>query len=179
MSYLSELNADHENARILLRLLAEQIQQIRDPQLDADFELMRDIMLYMTRYADAIHHPRERPLFEVCIEQDPKWRSTVMDLGAEHQTLFESGAGLSRAISAVLSDAMVDRLSICDQAENYHDLYISHMQKEERLFSECEELLEDVHWQRISAAFEAGADPLFGPIVAEELDNLRSVVQPQ
>jgi hemerythrin-like domain-containing protein len=177
MSYLAELRVDHENAWSLLRLLAEQAQRIRNPQLDADFELMRDIMLYMTRYADVIHHPRERPLFEVCLEQNPNWRSTVMELGAEHQSLFERGAGLSRSISAVLSDAMVDRLSICDDADGYRDLYISHMKKEERLFSKCEDLLEEAHWQRISAAFEASADPVFGPVVAEELENLRSIVQ--
>lgn len=57
-SILSDLRTDHRNVTIMLNLLDREIAETGDLN-EPDFELMRDIMLYMTVYSDAVHHPKE------------------------------------------------------------------------------------------------------------------------
>jgi hemerythrin-like domain-containing protein len=55
---LTELRQDHRNMAVLLNLLQE--EALRLEQHDRpDYELLLDIMRYMTVYSDAIHHPKE------------------------------------------------------------------------------------------------------------------------
>jgi hypothetical protein len=45
---LTELRQDHRNMAILLDLLQQEIDRIDHPDESPDFELLRDIMRYMT-----------------------------------------------------------------------------------------------------------------------------------
>ena len=47
---MSELRQDHLNIREILGLLSRQLDAVSDAS-GGDFELMRDIMIYMTRYS--------------------------------------------------------------------------------------------------------------------------------
>ena len=55
---LNDLREDHRNMSIMLDLLSSQIEHIRDGERP-DYELIHDIMRYMTVYSDAVHHPKE------------------------------------------------------------------------------------------------------------------------
>ena len=59
---LSRLQLDHANMSRLLDIVDAQLQLVADAQ-NADFELMRDILHYLTNYSDAIHHPTEDLLY--------------------------------------------------------------------------------------------------------------------
>ena len=60
---VGDLHQDHRNIRVLLDLLAREIDAVDDAS-GGDFELMRDVMVYMTRYPDHTHHPKEDLMFE-------------------------------------------------------------------------------------------------------------------
>ena len=53
---LKDLREDHRNMATMLDLLNRQIGHIRDGERP-DYELIHDVMRYMTTYSDAVHHP--------------------------------------------------------------------------------------------------------------------------
>ena len=55
-------HADHVNFGRLLNLLEGQLQLLHDDG-SPDYELMLDIMYYMTHYSDLLHHPKEDIVF--------------------------------------------------------------------------------------------------------------------
>ena len=55
---LDELRADHRNLTILLDMLDREIARLKSVE-DPDYELLHDIMMYMTGYPDAVHHKKE------------------------------------------------------------------------------------------------------------------------
>ena len=60
---MKELREDHRNMSIVLDLLDDVVREAsagRDP----DFELVDEIMRYMTVYPDAVHHPKENIVYE-------------------------------------------------------------------------------------------------------------------
>ena len=60
---MHDLHQDHRTIHELLGLLARELDAVSDV-IGGDFELMRDIMVYMTRYPDHTHHPKEDLMFE-------------------------------------------------------------------------------------------------------------------
>jgi len=59
---LEDLREDHRNMTTMLDLLGRQVDHIRDGDRP-DYELIHDIMRYMTVYSDAVHHPKEDLLY--------------------------------------------------------------------------------------------------------------------
>jgi hemerythrin-like domain-containing protein len=55
--------AEHLNFAKLLDILEEQLQRFHTGD-EPNYELMLDIMFYMTHYSDLLHHPREDLAFE-------------------------------------------------------------------------------------------------------------------
>ena len=55
---LSELREDHRNMALVLNVLESTIETAATGE-DPDFELIDEIMRYMTIYPDAVHHPKE------------------------------------------------------------------------------------------------------------------------
>jgi hemerythrin-like domain-containing protein len=60
---LEELRQDLRNMALLLDLLERECDHIREGS-STDFELIHDIMHYMTTYPDTVHHPKEDLLYE-------------------------------------------------------------------------------------------------------------------
>ena len=176
MTYLEHLLLDHRHARVLLDLLAEQVDHVRGVRARPDFDVMADILLYLRRFGDAVHHPRERPLFERLSELDPQWVRPTAGFGQEHVDLANQSSGVARCIDGVRSEAFVSRDELCVAADRYITLYRSHMQEEERAFAAARSILCAADWQWVEASFEVSDDPLFGAVVADDLSNLRRLV---
>ena len=55
-------HADHVNFGRLLSMLESELDLVHEGG-SPDYEMMLDIMYYMTHYSDAVHHPKEDLLF--------------------------------------------------------------------------------------------------------------------
>ena len=66
---MEQLKADHGSISRLLATLEEQIAIVHDEE-NADFELMHDIMVYMTDYPERTHHPMEDLVFRKLANRD-------------------------------------------------------------------------------------------------------------
>ena len=176
---MSELRQDHSNVREILGLLSRQLDAVSDAS-GGDFELMRDIMIYMTRYPDHTHHPKEDLMFERMrargIASDTE--ATIAKLLREHVALAEKGNIFRDMLIGVVDGAMVERDTLVATGRDYTEFLSYHARLEdETVFLEAEKLLDDADWAVVRKAFEAQVDPIFGPVVALEFDNLHDHIR--
>jgi hemerythrin-like domain-containing protein len=166
------LQDEHKNFGKLLDLLGSQLQRFHQGQRP-NYELMQDIMYYMTRYSDHFHHPKEDLIFNKLLEHEASIRPIVGDLLAQHRTIVELGVNLYREISAIVSEAILARTTITESCQGYIDGMRHHMSiEEEQLFPLADTLLLEEDWTEINAVMTAGMDPLFGKVVEERYQTL-------
>ena len=171
---MHDLHQDHRNIHELLGLLARELDAVSDV-IGGDFELMRDIMVYMTRYPDHTHHPKEDLMFERMRECGiaPDTENTIEKLLREHVALAEKGSVFRDILIGVVDGAMIEREALVATGRDYADFLSYHARLEdETVFIEAVRLLDDADWSVIEQAFEAQADPIFGPAVQHEFQML-------
>ena len=177
---MSELRQDHLNIREILGLLSRELDAVSDAS-GGDFELMRDIMIYMTRYPDHTHHPKEDLMFERMRKRgvSPETEDTIRALLREHAALADKGNAFRDMLIGVVDGSLVEREALVSSGRDYTDFLKYHARLEdETVFIEALRLLDESDWAEIAQAFEAQADPVFGPVVQHEFrvlyDHIRS-----
>ncbi len=70
---IDRLHADHANMSSLLDILDRELDVVERAG-NANFEIMRDVMHYLTRYSDLVHHPMEDLVYARLAERSPKAR---------------------------------------------------------------------------------------------------------
>ncbi len=164
---ISRLKREHENFRKLLNLLETQLDLFHRGE-QPDYQLMADILHYMTRYPDCFHHPREDVIFSYLMERDPLAAQTVEELARQHRVIAESGARLHENLQSVIVGALTSRQTIEAPGLLYVTYYRTHMDKEESdLFVLAEKLLCDDDWKNINDRTLSAPDPIFGTSIEE------------
>ena len=105
---LNDLREDHRNMAVMLDLLSRQVDRIKNGERP-DYELIHDIMRYMTTYSDAVHHPKEDVLYSAMRAEKPETAKGLERVGPEHQLIAEQGERLRNDVEAVASGAPVTR----------------------------------------------------------------------
>ena len=156
---------DHANFSQLLDLLEADLRLFHE-QRTPNYELMRDIIYYMTHCPDLFHHPKEDIVFSIVKKIDASATSVVDDLMHQHVILRESGAKLLDNLEGAIAGAMLARTSIEAPGQTYISYFRNHMSKEEgEIFPLALKLLSDMDWCDVDAAVPSVADPLFGESV--------------
>lgn len=169
---LDELRRDHRNMTLLLDLIERESNCIRDGT-PADFDVLHDIMQYMTVYPDAVHHPKEDRLYEELKAVHPEWTGGFERISLDHRDIAEQGRDLRNAFSAVDADGLVNREQLADAAVRYVNTLRSHMQWEEiDLFERCKAMAADGHRFVAQTRAESIRDPLFGRSVHSRYERL-------
>ena len=169
---LQQLARDHANMAALLDLLDSELEKVRQGEV-ADFELMRDIMVYMTRYPDHAHHPVEDLMFRRWIERDENAHALAGTLGREHRGLAEKGEALASVLARVVDGAMISREEIETRTRDYSEFLRYHMKiEDERAFPGSGRALRAEDWEDIANALAEHEDPVFGPVVRDEFRDL-------
>lgn len=158
---LGELHNDHRNMRVLLDLLEQECNAVYDGR-QADFELLHDIMDYMTVYPDAVHHPKEDRIYAEMRAVRPDLTLGFQRISLDHQRIGEQGRRIRDAVAAVEQGTVVSRRALVGDMLRYADNLRSHMQWEELdLFRRCREMVRDGHTLLIEEASHGHPDPLF------------------
>lgn len=144
---------------------------------DPDFELLRDVMLYMTTYADTIHHPKEDVVYREMRAAGSKLANGLEGVEADHREIANFGKALRDDIEAVVSGAAVTRERILRDMIDYVHRQRKHMAWEEGdLFLRADALAEG----GIAAVGIAGLDvddPVFGATDEGAFRNLLAHLQ--
>ena len=174
---VGELREDHGNLRLLLDLLESESDTITVDD-EPDFELLHDIMQYMTVYTDAVHHPKEDLVYELIREHNAEAAAGLEKMGPDHHQIAELGAALRTDIEAIISGTAVTRNKLHSDLRDYVTKMRRHMSwEEEDLFPKADELAERVGATSIDVGLFPDEDPLFGATTAASFLNLLTYLQ--
>lgn len=174
---LAELREDHRNLRLLLDLLESESESpaVGD---QPDFDLLHDIMQYMTVYSDAVHHPKEDLVYKLLRDHDTGLAAELEQVEPEHRDIAELGTNLRNDVEAVISGAAVTRDKLHSDLQDYVIQLRKHMRwEEEELFSAADDLSRANGEVGISIALFPDDDPLFGATTAASFTNLLTYLQ--
>jgi len=175
---MKDLKKDHENVAHMLDLLDRELDALRDTDRQADFDLMHDIMVYMTQYPDDTHHPKEDLMFERMRPRAADVTRMIEDLEREHEALATKGTAFRDTLRKVVDGALVERGDLESAGRDYAEFLRYHMQKEdEHVFPVAERVLEPADWDAIAEAFAARRDPVFGPVAEAVFQSLREHIE--
>ena len=169
---LRDLREDHRNMSIMLDLLEDEIDHVTDGD-KPDYELIHDIMRYMTVYSDAVHHPKEDLLYAGMVAERPELAAGLERVGPEHKLIAELGETLRNEIEAVASGAPVTRERLVDDARDYVRTLRKHIAwEEEDLFRRAKEIVENEDDMFVDISSFDTLDPVFGPHREHSFANL-------
>lgn len=159
---LALLEEEHGNFARLLRQFEAQLEQFRMGGLP-DYELMRDIMLYMSQYPDQVHHPREDRIIERLLPRlhGRKQQLPLRHLLQDHEQMAAQATELVAALGNIGGDAVYPRETVIAKAQAYAAQLRAHMRDEEQTFMPlAREHLTAADWAALARAMPAGEDPL-------------------
>ena len=169
---LAELRQDHRNMSLMLSLIEREADLIYNGG-DPDFELLHDIMHYMTIYPDTVHHPKEDRIYAELRTVRPDLSAGFERITMDHRHIAELSVNLKNDIGQINSGAFVQRKPVVANALRYVNTLRGHMQWEELdLFRRVDEMIRDGHRIIDSANLSQTTDPVFGPEVQENFGRL-------
>jgi hemerythrin-like domain-containing protein len=179
MNVLEQLTKDHENIATLLDILEDQLERVQEME-NADYDLVRDIMHYMTTYPDSFHHPMEDLVIEKLIERDPSYRQFALSLVKDHAELARKSNAFLEMLLKVIDGEIVLRTDIVARGADYIKFLRSHMrQEDEQLFPRAKAELSERDWKHISDKIEQRRDPVFGEIVEAQYRSIYDFISLQ
>lgn len=171
---MQELRKDHRNMALVLNIL-DGIASSAKAGEDPDFELIDEIMRYMTVYPDAVHHPKEDVVYAELKKSRPDLAVDLEDVPADHREIAELGSRLRDDVEAIIAGAAVRRENFVKDTSEYVRHLRNHMQwEEEDLFKRVDEMIGeegqafDVEkYQHIrDPVFELEIESVFGRLTA-------------
>jgi len=141
---------------------------------DPDFELIDEIMRYMTVYPDAVHHPKEE-----LRKQRPDLADGLDDVPKDHAEIAQLGSKLRDDVEAIIAGAAVRREQFITDALMYVGRLRNHMNwEEEDLFSRVDTMIgEDPHAVDVGDFLHI-KDPVFELEVEAGFRRLMSSLEP-
>lgn len=128
-----------------------------------EYELMLDVMHYMTHYPDRYHHPHEDLACQMLLKRSPDYRDDVEDFAQQHERIAGSGDRLVKDLNAIVDGAFMKRATVETDSETYTQTMRQHMQREEEvIFPALERLLKADDWRHITTLVDSVIDPIFG-----------------
>jgi len=164
-----KLRKEHVNSNKLLDILDAQLNLLHKGK-DPDYQLMTDILYYMTQYSDLIHHPREEAIFSLLVKRDSNAEQDVAEITRQHHTIGESGAHFYEKLENIINgESEIMKLEEIEiPGRLYSSILRAHMDQEERgLFVLAEQLLNDDDWRKVKTETQSKPDPIFGEAIED------------
>jgi len=166
-------HAEHLNFVTLLDLFEAELDRFSRGKAP-DYELMLDIMFYMTHYPDVLHHPKEDLAFARIARRDSGAVPIVARLSDQHTALKRDGNALVIALDDIVNGAITSREHVESPGRAYIAAFRAHMDSEEaEILPLAATLLDRGDWATIERAIQARDDPVFGTARDERYAALR------
>jgi len=173
-THLDLWQQDHHNYRRLLDLLQSQVKEFSSGG-SPDYEVMLEVLHYMTAGPDKLHHVHEDIAYSLVALKEPTLSSVVSTLEEQHRAIVASGLRLVVGLSAIVDGSIVTRESINEQAQTYVSHLQEHLKLEEiKLFPALR-----IHTECLAPLPPVGsiADPLTDPKNSERYGAVRACLQ--
>ncbi len=176
---LLTLRNEHRYMDRVLEPFEEQLEILKDGGT-ADYNLMYDVIHYMSRFPARFHHPREDVVFRKLMERDEEIRSQVETAFVEHESLENKGRTTLKALKAIgVEDTPERRRSLEFRADDYLASHHKHVDRENGKIFLRIEALTDADWEEIAAQVQLGKLPLFGERVGRQYQSLNEYLSDQ
>jgi hemerythrin-like domain-containing protein len=170
-----KLRKEHLNFKRLLSLLEKQLDLLHKGE-EPDYEIMADILCYMTEYSDVSHHPREEAIFSLLVKRNSAAKRDVAEITRQHHTIGEAGSNFHKKLENLVNgeSEIIQLEEIEIPGRMYVTILRAHMEKEEQgLFKIAEELFNDDDWKKVKSDIQISiSDPIFGKNVEERFSFL-------
>ena len=158
---MQELRDDHRNMSIVLDVLDDVVRATSSGE-DPDFELIDEIMRYMTVYPDAVHHPKEDIVYRQLQAERPDLAEGLDDVPADHVAIAELGTALRDDVEAINMGGAVRREKLIDDMSGYVESLRRHMSWEEGdLFKRIDKMLDENAPEIDVSQYDHSKDPVF------------------
>ena len=175
---LRELREDHRNMAIVLDLLENAAKQAYKGE-DPDFELVAEIMRYMTVYPDAVHHPKEDIIYARLREEREDLADGLDDVTSDHEKIATLGGRLRDDVEAVIAGAALRREKFIEDTTQYVNHLRAHMNwEEDDLFERVESMLDEEPLEFDVSEYEHIKDPVFELEIEAGFKRLMSSLPP-
>ena len=166
-------HAEHVNFAALLDLLEVQLDRFHRGEAP-DYELMLDIMFYMTHYPDVLHHPKEDLAFARIAKRVVAAGPTVERLSEQHAILKRDGNALVVALDDIVNGSITSREHVEAPGRAYVAAFRRHIDIEEAdILPLAAKVLDRDDWAAIEGAIRQLEDPVFGKASDERYAALR------
>jgi len=174
---MNELRTDHRNMVMLLDLLDAETVRLAASD-EPDYELVYDIMTYMSEYPDAVHHPKEDLIYQHIQRKFSNIDEALQHIETDHKALAEASTEIRRDIDAIAADGVVNRQSLADALRLYSESLRKHMYWEEKdLFELADSMADDDDWAALLKKHDEDRDPLFGSKTERRFQRLFNGIQ--
>jgi len=170
-----KLRKEHLNFKKMLNLLEEQLDLLHKGE-EPDYEIMTDILCYMTEYSDIVHHPTEEAIFSFLVKRNSVAKMDVEEITRQHHTIGEAGSNFYEKLENIVNGE--SEIMLLEEIETPGRMYITilraHMKKEEEgIFVIAEKLFSDDDWKKVKSDIHiAISDPIFGKNVEQRFSFL-------
>lgn len=169
---IDRLRADHHNMSTLLDILERELDAVERAG-NADFELMKDVMQYLTRYSDKVHHPMEDLVYARLADRSPKACADLASVPEQHARIERDGASLLETVSMIADGGMTLRAAILRAGRRYAADLRKHIEMEERhLFPLVANTLDEADFGEVVRILEQHQDPVFGDVLNADFQHL-------
>ena len=169
---LARLHADHRNMSALLDILERELAVVEKAG-NANFELMRDVMRYLTQYSDRVHHPMEDLLYARLADRSPRARTDLAGVPEQHERIAAESGRLLDTVTMIADGGMTLRSAILADGKRYAADLRKHIEMEEKhLFPLAEKTLDGSDLDEVARTLDTQKDPVFGDVVEADFQNL-------
>jgi len=174
---MNELRADHRNMAQLLDLLDAETVRLADAD-EPDYDLVYDIMTYMSEYPDAVHHPKEDMIYRHLKANHDDIDESLRHIETDHKALGIASHEIRRDIDAIAADGVVSREALAASLRKYSEDLRKHMYWEEKdLFELADTMDDDESWAELLKSYDEASDPLFGSQTERRFQKLFNGIQ--
>ena len=172
---ITKLRKEHINFKKMLNLLEDQLDLLHEGE-EPDYEIMTDILCYMTEYSDVAHHPKEEAIFSLLVKYNSAAKRDVAEITRQHHTIGEAGSNFYEKLENIVNGE--SEIMQLEEIETPGRMYVTilraHIEREEKgLFVMAEELFNDDDWRKIKSDIHiAISDPIFGKNVEQRFSFL-------
>lgn len=149
---IDTLTRHHRNFERLLDIVETEVKVLENGG-QPDYVLLRNIMLYLTRYAVPFHNPAEVAIGARLLEKEPAQQDLIRRLQEQQETVRRSGPALLSELDAVEAGAFILRAQIGAPGRVYAGALRRHMRmEEEELFPVARRRFGAKDWNRVTSA---------------------------
>jgi hemerythrin-like domain-containing protein len=148
MNLITAWHDEHRYFMRLLELLQREIDRFHTGERP-NYELMLDVITYLRRFSDRIHHPREDAAFACLARRFPEMQLPLARLQQEHRVIAHAGEKLLQHLNAILSGAMIARAEVEAAASTYLVYYRNHIATEESSIMNRASALDAEDWEAV------------------------------